>query len=233
MFKKISDIIFEKRLVILVLCLMISLLLFFSAYSQGQTRFTVFKTDNRGFKFIFKNNTVYTPALYVADIGLGTFFKVPGYLYIQEIGINNRNSSQVRCECDITDTNVDCPAYYYTINNMGPVCYDWYRREIAQDPVAAKFNKYNQNEGFYGSFLRVGWDGKVGILGDLIVEKNENNNCVWIPGPEENNYRDIGVVSGVAETICPSGYFMKGIRFRGSSRDVNSLDMWSIQCCKL
>ncbi|MCS7184023.1 MAG: hypothetical protein NZ866_01590 [Patescibacteria group bacterium] len=55
-------IIYTKKLLLLFIILLISFLIFYSTYSQGQRRYTVFRTDNDGFKFYkWRTGNSYAP----------------------------------------------------------------------------------------------------------------------------------------------------------------------------
>lgn len=217
--EKILNLVTTYRLLILFITFLITFLLFYSTIAQGQQRYTIFRTQNGGFKFYKETN----PMLFL-DFN-DNFFSIPGFFYQAEIGFHRRNNNQTRCFCDINESLIDCQRPFFISNYyLGQECYDWWRRAPSYDEVASRFYLSNNQPQFSIN------QGRVQILGDLRVENNVNNDCTWIP---ENGFYDLNQVSQQGETICPEGYFMKGIRFQGSSRDINSLDMWRIQCCKL
>lgn len=49
--KKIINLFFKNRLLTLFALFLVSILIFYSAVGQGQTRYTIFRTQNEGFKF--------------------------------------------------------------------------------------------------------------------------------------------------------------------------------------
>ncbi|GIW66213.1 MAG: hypothetical protein KatS3mg095_0111 [Candidatus Parcubacteria bacterium] len=189
-------------------------------YSQNE-RFTVFKTQNRGFKFYTENNTI----LILNDVDR-RLIKVTGFVYTPEV--NSRAGYLTpRCPCDLDNSIRDCPVPYISNFRLGNFCYDNYIRTYT-DQYSVKYNLNQVSETDNFQFY-IG-EGVVKIKGDLDVEYNKNNECYWEPS---SGFYDFDTVSEEGQTICSDGYFMKGIRFRGSTRDVNSLDMWRILCCKL
>lgn len=220
---KFFNIFLKKSSLILFICLMISLLIIYSVYSQGQERYTVFKTDNASFKFLIKGNK---PVLHIGD-NPDKFFSVSGFKY-KSIGGGYTNYNP-RCPCNTDNYQLrDCPESFISNFDLGNECYNEYHDQIRGDQRSEKFIKDNSGEGRYFSQLRID-QGILNILGDLKVEDNKNSDCTWLPSA--NSYYDINVRNGELISTCPEGYFMKGIGFRGS--DEFSLDMWKILCCKL
>jgi len=151
-------------------------------FSQGQQRFTVFKTDNEGFRFSKKYPNG-------ADLTLLT----------------------------LKPTEIEIPMSRAIIGS-----------QISQ--FGAPNNRL-YSFGIYATYTNIS-SYLTEIAGDLRVYNNrhENYRCRYIP---ENGFYDLDQVSEIGTTSCPDGMFMTEIIFRGSSRDINSLDMWRIKCCPL
>lgn len=222
---------------------LIALFLFVSNYLYSQIlqrEATVFRTQNKGFKFYTGNDPILkisrdkfifywdkdtTSPLLILNSN-GRLFSVVGFVYRPSTLIEN-GRLEPRCPCDRDYWIRDCPIPYVSNYRLFPTfCYDQYYDSIA----GYRSVKYNLERIADSDRFQFAVDnGVVKIRGDLDVEYNKNNNCVDVPS---NGFQDIQGSHNRGETICPEGYFMKGIRFQ-NGRSQDELDMWQIICCEL
>ncbi|GIW65837.1 MAG: hypothetical protein KatS3mg094_356 [Candidatus Parcubacteria bacterium] len=220
--------------------ILLSLFFFVSnyLYSQVQREATVFRTQNRGFNFytgndpilkISRNNFIFywgrdsLPLLRLNDVRL---FSLIGFVYIPTVGFENGRLTP-RCPCDINDLVRDCPVPYISNYRVSNTCFDQYYQIYNSEYRSVRYNLERVAD--WDRFQFAVDNGVVRINGDLDVEYNQNNSCVNVPS---NEFRDIEGSHNQGETICPDGYFMKGIRFQNGRRQ-DALDLWQIICCKL
>ncbi len=74
-----------------------------------------------------------------------------------------------------------------------------------------------------------GGPGSLEVRGDIDAPNNIHNACYW---SAEGNWHDIGSSFGEAMTLCNTGHYLAGIKFKNGA-GADRLDQWNMYCCRI